>query len=218
MGEMIRSVHMIAAQLSVKMRWMIRRNMEQVLEIEQKSFRRPWKQEDLYRYNKDYICMTVESDEPAERIVGYYVYHPKNLHIVNLAVHPDFRRQGIGRQIIERVCSKCSEKRPCVTIAAQKTVLPALPDIASLCSNLRTRIEENITSLETLTEEKSDILCNGITKDILQFRESAERAKAEAAKRTETPKGLAAFAKAVGFTKVKRKGEPLYQRRLLTTP
>jgi ribosomal-protein-alanine N-acetyltransferase len=55
--------------------------------------------------------MVAELDE---EVVGFMVYelHKQRLQVVNLAVHPKFRRMGIGRQMIEKLVGKlCYQRR-----------------------------------------------------------------------------------------------------------
>ena len=48
-----------------------------------------------------------------ERVVGFMVYelHKNQLHILNFAVHSDFRRQGVGKQMVGKLISKLSHQR-----------------------------------------------------------------------------------------------------------
>ena len=57
-------------QLSVHIRWMIRRDMSDVLEIENNSFEFPWFEEDFIRCLRQRNCigMVAEYDEPRCRI------------------------------------------------------------------------------------------------------------------------------------------------------
>lgn len=90
-------------------RWMIRRDMSHVLGIEQQD-KGGWTEEKFLENlrNRNTIGMVVEKDEMT--IVGYMVYtlHKKSLEIVNLKVDSGYRRQGIGRKIINKLKSKLS--------------------------------------------------------------------------------------------------------------
>ena len=81
-------------QLGVHIRWMIRRDMPEVLKIEAGSFEFPWSEEDFIRCLRQRNCigMVAEHDE---RVVGFMIYelHKSRLHIINFAVHPTFRRR-----------------------------------------------------------------------------------------------------------------------------
>jgi len=83
-------------------RWMIKRDMEQVMRIEASSFREPWTRADFERrmHNRHVIAKVIATDD---NIVGYLVYelHRHYVQILNLAVDPYRRLQGIGRRLID---------------------------------------------------------------------------------------------------------------------
>jgi ribosomal-protein-alanine N-acetyltransferase len=99
-------------RVRVHIRWMIRRDMSEVLEIEQQSFEFPWSEEDFIRCLRQHNCigMVAEYDE---RVVGFMVYelHKSRLHVLNFAVSPDCRRHGIGAQMIAKLVGKLSAQR-----------------------------------------------------------------------------------------------------------
>jgi ribosomal-protein-alanine N-acetyltransferase len=51
--------------------------------------------------------------EHGERVVGFMIYelHKTRLHVLNFAVHPEFRRQGIGHQMVGKLVGKLSNHR-----------------------------------------------------------------------------------------------------------
>ena len=89
--------------LRVHIRWMIRRDMPEVLDIEDESFEFPWFEEDFIRCLRQRNCigMVAEHDE---RVVGFMIYelHKTRLHILNFAVatgvSPPRRRRADDRQ------------------------------------------------------------------------------------------------------------------------
>ncbi|MDG2382005.1 MAG: ribosomal protein S18-alanine N-acetyltransferase [Pirellulaceae bacterium] len=98
--------------LRVHIRWMIRRDMPEILEIENRSFEFPWSEEDFIRCLRQRNCigMVAERDE---RIVGFMIYelHKTRLHVLNFAVHGDFRRKGVGGQMTHKLVGKLSHQR-----------------------------------------------------------------------------------------------------------
>jgi [ribosomal protein S18]-alanine N-acetyltransferase len=111
----------------VHIRWMIRRDMEQVLGIEQGSFEFPWSEEDFVRCLRQRNCIGMVADR-GERVVGFMIYelHKTRLHILNFAVDRAFRRQQVGRQMIEKLVSKLSsQRRTRVSLEVRETNLPA---------------------------------------------------------------------------------------------
>ena len=97
--------------INVHIRWMIRRDMTEVLDIEQASFEFPWLEEDFLRCLRQRNCigMVAEYDE---RVVGFMVYelHKDQLHVLNFSVRPDVRRRGIGQQMVNKLIGKLSRK------------------------------------------------------------------------------------------------------------
>ena len=98
--------------LRVHIRWMIRRDMPEILGIEQRSFEFPWLEEDFIRCLRQRNCigMVAEHDD---RIVGFMIYelHKNRLHVLNFAVHPSMRRQGVGTQMAHKLMGKLSHQR-----------------------------------------------------------------------------------------------------------
>lgn len=93
-------------------RWMIRRDMPEVLEIERLSFPFPWSEDDFIRELRERICIGMVA-EVDEIVAGFMVYqlHKSRLFVTNFAVHPDYRRQGIGRAMVAKLVSKLSRQR-----------------------------------------------------------------------------------------------------------
>ncbi len=96
----------------VHIRWMIRRDMSEVLGIETESFEFPWSEEDFIRCLRQRNCigMVAEYDD---QVAGFMIYelHRNRLHILNFAVAADFGRRGVGRQMIEKLTGKLSSQR-----------------------------------------------------------------------------------------------------------
>ena len=114
-------------ELSVHIRWMIRRDMSDVLEIEKSCFEFPWFEEDFIRCLRQRNCigMVAEYDE---HIIGFMIYelHKTRLHILNFAVHPDFRRSHVGQQMVAKLISKLSyQRRTQITLEVRETNLEA---------------------------------------------------------------------------------------------
>jgi ribosomal-protein-alanine N-acetyltransferase len=98
--------------LKVHIRWMIRRDMSEILRIEQQSFEFPWSEDDFVRCLRQRNCIGMVA-EWEEQIVGFMIYelHRTRLHILNFAVHGDYRRQGVGQQMVLKLISKLSHQR-----------------------------------------------------------------------------------------------------------
>ena len=100
------------AGLGVHIRWMIRRDMKVVLEIENDVSRYPWVEDDFIRCLRQRNCigMVAESDE---QVVGYMIYelHKDRLHVLAFAVRRDCQRQGVGRSMVAKLVTKLSDQR-----------------------------------------------------------------------------------------------------------
>lgn len=93
-------------------RWMIRRDLREVLAIEQQSFPYPWDEHDFIRAIRRRNCIVMIA-EVNERVMGFMVYtlEKHGLYIDNLAVHPSHVRDGYGTQMIDKLKSKLSYER-----------------------------------------------------------------------------------------------------------
>jgi [ribosomal protein S18]-alanine N-acetyltransferase len=99
-------------QVRVHIRWMIRRDMPEVLYTEQNSFEFPWSEDDFIRCLRQRNCIGMVA-ECEERVVGFMIYelHKSRLHVLNFAVSPKWRRHGVGQQMLEKLVNKLSHQR-----------------------------------------------------------------------------------------------------------
>jgi ribosomal-protein-alanine N-acetyltransferase len=98
--------------LDVQIRWLIRRDMPEVLQIEQASFSTAWTDEDFLSCLRQRNCIGMVA-EHHHQIVGFMIYelHKSKLHILNFAVMQEYRRMGVGTQMILRLIDKLSQQR-----------------------------------------------------------------------------------------------------------
>lgn len=121
------SGHADKQELRVHIRWMIRRDMPEVLQIEQESYDYPWSEEDFLRCLRQRNCIGMVA-ELGEKVVGFMIYelHKAKLHILNFAVDPAHRRRGIGVQMVQKLVSKLSShRRTRITLEVRETNLGA---------------------------------------------------------------------------------------------
>jgi len=102
-------------------------DIENVIAIERASFQFPWST----RFFLDELQMDCARSILAEvegRIVGYVLFWflTEEVDIHNIAVHPDFRRQGIGRLLLEQVVDAARrQERVRVTLDVRFSNAPA---------------------------------------------------------------------------------------------
>ena len=114
-------------KLSVRIRWMIRRDMPEALAIEESSFEFPWTEEDFVRCLRQRNCIGMVA-ERNDRIVGFMIYEllQSELHVLNFAVKKEYRRMGVGSQMMEKLVSKLSYgRRDRIVLEVRETNLDA---------------------------------------------------------------------------------------------
>jgi len=96
----------------VHVRWMIQRDMSEVLDIEADGFEHPWLEDDFRNCLKqrNAIGMVAECED---RVAGFMVYELERscLRIVNFAVGVEYRRKRVGAQMIFKLMNKLSSQR-----------------------------------------------------------------------------------------------------------
>jgi [ribosomal protein S18]-alanine N-acetyltransferase len=114
-------------QLRVHIRWMIRRDMPEVLQIEEDGFEFPWSEDDFMRCLRQRNCIGMVV-EHAERVIGFMIYelHKTRLHLLNFSVAKDLRRRGAGRQMLGKLIGKLSgQRRTRILLEVRETNLAA---------------------------------------------------------------------------------------------
>lgn len=96
----------------VHIRWMIRRDLPEVLAIEKAGFDRPRSEEEFLRVLRQRNCIGMVA-ESVETLVGFMVYEldKQRINVLNLAVHPAFRRMDVGSQMVAKLVGKLSRGR-----------------------------------------------------------------------------------------------------------
>ena len=113
--------------LGIHVRWMIRRDMTEVLSIEREAFEFPWSDEDFTRCLRQRNCIGMVA-EIADSVVAFMIYelHRARLHMINFAVARSHRRLGIGRHMLQKLCGKLTpDRRSRVVLEVRETNLPA---------------------------------------------------------------------------------------------
>jgi [ribosomal protein S18]-alanine N-acetyltransferase len=144
-------------QLRIHICWAVRRHMPEILTIERNSFQYPWFEEDFIRAFRQRNCIGMVA-EHGERIVGFMVYelHSTRLHVLNFAVHPEWRYRSIGRQMFNKLVGKLStQKRTRITMEIRETNLDAL-EFFKACGCLATAVLRNF--FEDSTDEDAIVM------------------------------------------------------------
>ncbi|HUT13960.1 MAG TPA: ribosomal protein S18-alanine N-acetyltransferase [Thermoguttaceae bacterium] len=114
-------------EVRVHIRWMIRRDMPEVLDIEEESFEFPWLEEDFIRCLRQRNCIGMVA-EHEDRVVGFMIYelHKNRIHVLNFAVAADYRRRGVGSQMVAKLIAKLSaQRRTRIMLEVRETNLAA---------------------------------------------------------------------------------------------
>lgn len=106
-------------KLAGGVRWMIRRDMPEVLEIEQLCFDDPWPEDEFIAKLRQRNCIGMVYDAVYDpkcpdydvRAFMMYELHKTKLEILNFAVHPFCQRRGVGRAMINKLVGKLSKER-----------------------------------------------------------------------------------------------------------
>lgn len=99
-------------KIRVGIRWHVPRDLPAILAIEAASFPVPWSEQEFRRVRRQRcnICLVAEW---YDRVLGFMLFtlHPRRLHVLNFAVHPDYRRRGVGAQMVAKLTSKLTTHR-----------------------------------------------------------------------------------------------------------
>jgi ribosomal-protein-alanine N-acetyltransferase len=111
----------------VFLRWMIRRDMAEVMQIERQSFEYPWSEDDFSRCLRQRHCIGMVAEHDG-RIVGCMIYelHRTRIHVLNFAVAASCRRQGVGRQMVAKLVAKLlAQRRSRIVLEVRETNVAA---------------------------------------------------------------------------------------------
>ena len=114
-------------EVRVHIRWMIRRDMPEVLAIEGESFEFPWLEDDFIRCLRQRNCIGMVA-EHEDRVVGFMIYelHRTRIHVLNFAVAEAYRHCGVGSQMLAKLAAKLStQRRSRIVLEVRETNLDA---------------------------------------------------------------------------------------------
>lgn len=112
-------------KLRVHIRWMIRRDMPEVIAIESDGFEPPWTEENFIvrLCQRNCIGRVAEYDN---RVVGFMIYelYQDRIRLLNFAVAGDYRRFGVGTQMAKELINRLQDRRTMITLMAVEKKIP----------------------------------------------------------------------------------------------
>lgn len=111
----------------VHVRWMIRRDMPEVLAIENSCFEFPWSEDDFIRCLRQRNCIGMVA-EVDDEVAGFMIYELQKtrLHVLNFAVAEHRRREKIGSRMASKLMAKLSsQRRTRIVLEVRETNLAA---------------------------------------------------------------------------------------------
>jgi ribosomal-protein-alanine N-acetyltransferase len=157
--------------MKLNIRWMIRRDMMDVLEIEQRSFQFPWTEEEFVRCLRQRNCigMIAEADD---RLVGYMLYelHKNRLHLLNIAVCGFARRCGLAAAMIDKLVAQLTpQRRSRILLEVRETNLTAQLffrakgfKAVSVLRNFHEESDEDAYVMSYRVNKTADAECQGV--------------------------------------------------------
>lgn len=118
----------LATQHSTRVRWLIRRDLAQVVEIEQLCFPSPWSEKEFLEYLRNRSCIgyVVTPAGNDRQVLGFAIkqFAVDRAEITNLAVHPSCWRRGHGRRLVAHLQAEV-ERRELLLVCVRETNVTA---------------------------------------------------------------------------------------------
>ncbi len=110
---MKRKLSVVVRKMSkIIIREMTEEDIDEVLDIEKKSFKTPWSRDAFVKeVNENRLAKYVVASVH-DKVIGYggiWLIIDEG-HITNIAVHPDFRGLGVGKLLVEALIEICRER------------------------------------------------------------------------------------------------------------
>jgi ribosomal-protein-alanine N-acetyltransferase len=113
--------------IRVFVRWMINRDLPEVLAIENASFTYPWPEEEFRRCLNQRNCFGMIA-EHENRVLGFMIYqlYRDGIYLIDFAVATEYRRRYVGCQMVATLASKLSSHtRNLIALEVSETNLVA---------------------------------------------------------------------------------------------
>jgi [ribosomal protein S18]-alanine N-acetyltransferase len=109
-----RVMHLFKREKQPKLfvRWVIDRDLSEILGIEHESFEFPWREEEFIGRLERRNCIGIVA-EANEHVAGYMIYERNEgrIDLLNLAVDSKVRRTGVGKELMTQLIAKLSPSR-----------------------------------------------------------------------------------------------------------
>ena len=107
-----------APNVAANVRYMGRRDLPEVLAIEQASAVAPWDEDDVRTALRRPPTVAFVAEDQAGAISGFVVFekNPRNVHVLLLAVRHDARRRGVGGKLLQKALDRCNHERSRATL------------------------------------------------------------------------------------------------------
>lgn len=119
---------MCSGKPKIELRWMIRRDLPEVLDIEAECFEFPWSEAQFIDCLRQRNCIGMVVTE-GDKVIAFVIYelHKRRLVLLTVAVAWSHQGRGIGRMIVERLFHKLSTaRRASITTVVRESNLGAL--------------------------------------------------------------------------------------------
>jgi ribosomal-protein-alanine N-acetyltransferase len=106
--------------LDCQIRWLVRRDLLEILAIERESFAFPWGEDEFCRILRHREVIGLVAVDPAtQSVAGYMIYRlgKRSLEVLSLATSSFYRRQGIASQLLSKLLGKLSPGRRSAILA-----------------------------------------------------------------------------------------------------
>ena len=101
-------------------RWMTKKDIDDVATIDAASFDLPWAAPDLLHVLGKANCFGMAAQDEDRNLAGYMIYHftHREIYLDRFAVAPGHRRRGVGLALVGQLKRKieCLRKRLCVSV------------------------------------------------------------------------------------------------------
>jgi [ribosomal protein S18]-alanine N-acetyltransferase len=91
-----------------EIRWMVRKDMPAVLQIESECFfEHSWTEAEFIRCLRQRSCIGMVADV-GDDVAGFMIYElcASRFHLLNFGVAPRYRRRGVGRAMVQKLIGK----------------------------------------------------------------------------------------------------------------